>query len=399
MALELTLPALIRVATGVLFGSLGILLLLRGGHSPRRRPLAWSMIPLGFGTALSNLDVNDAARGLASVDVWVAVVYTGAYLGAGLAARRLAIVEGGAGSAPRADAFALATASVNIVLGLIFIEFYLPPDFAPVAMMEAVGSATFVSYAIFQGYAGTFAWIAARRARATSDARERQALAALVVGVALQPLAVLVASGGHIAPLLGTLVGAIPILLAMIVLPSAGTPGRVAFAALTLAGALVPLLTQGPDLGVYGIVRLVAVAAIALAVFRYGALGAGAKPSDDRRAALTTAFLVVLLIVAQVAQNFLSAQYGLMVGGVVAGALLFVARPIERALERRREHSEATGEKLEVYRDAARRSLRDGILTREEELHLARLARHLAIPHERALQIRHEVEDERRGSG
>ena len=126
-------------------------------------------------------------------------------------------------------------------------------------------------------------------------------------------------------------------------------------------------------------------------------LGASTRPSRDRRAALLTGFLVVLLIVAETAQNFL-AQYGLVMGGLVAGALLVAARPIERALEGRREARapQPDAAKEDAFREAVRMALRDRVITREEELHLHRVAQHMGIPTGRAHELLIEVERETR---
>ena len=161
--------------------------------------------------------------------------------------------------------------------------------------------------------------------------------------------------------------------------------------------ALVPWFggADAGDSGLHGAARTAAVVVLAFAFARGGFLGGRLAL---RHGTVATALLGVVFVVAQVAQNFLSAQYGLVMGGVIAGMLLFVANPIQRAAERivsgetpgrRGEHRYA-----EAYRLAVRAAVGDGRLTRDEEGHLAELAEHLGIGAGEALRLRREVEEE-----
>lgn len=166
--------------------------------------------------------------------------------------------------------------------------------------------------------------------------------------------------------------------------------------------ALVAGLGSGPAeaTGVAGIARTLGVAVLAYGV-TVGILGADLPTATVRRGSLATLALVVLLVVAQVAQNFLSDAYGLLTGGIVAGALLFAAQPIQRAVDRLGATASATvvpapptQALAPAYREAVRFALKDRRVTRTEELHLARLAQQMGLGAEDAMRLRHEVEDE-----
>lgn len=187
----------------------------------------------------------------------------------------------------------------------------------------------------------------------------------------------------------------------------AGRNTALCLAASGLAGAalvVVPgLHTPGSaEFGVPGAIRMVGWVVFALAVLRHGALGFEVRGAAASRGPLAAASLAALFIVAQVAQEFLAAEYGLLMGGIVAGALLFAANPIQRTMERLASHNVAstpTGPastaSVAAYRAAVRAALRDGTLTRREELHLAEVAEHLGIGAREAARLRHEVEDEK----
>lgn len=114
-----------------------------------------------------------------------------------------------------------------------------------------------------------------------------------------------------------------------------------------------------------------------------------------------------------VTQNFLSAEYGLLMGGVIAGTLLFAVNPIQRAVERLAEKAVpvsrmegdggpspmagATARRDEDFRNALRLALRDRKIKVEEERQLFRLAETLGIGAARAFELRLEVDAERTG--
>jgi hypothetical protein len=171
---------------------------------------------------------------------------------------------------------------------------------------------------------------------------------------------------------------------------------------LGLAGLLVPWLAHVPsDLvgtdptGMRGIARTAGWLILVYAILHQDVLGLGLKPRTVNRGAIAAAALAALFIVAQVMQNFLSAQYGLLTGGVIAGTVLFAANPVQRAIERATEGSPARPGRMatqeEAYKAAVRLALRGGI-TRAEEVELARIADAHGIAGVRALELREEVE-------
>ncbi|MHB8603861.1 MAG: hypothetical protein ACYDCK_01295 [Thermoplasmatota archaeon] len=181
------------------------------------------------------------------------------------------------------------------------------------------------------------------------------------------------------------------------------------FAGVAYGGLVIPRLGLDPahDYGANGVVRTVAASILSLAIFRYDLLGVRLPSLAARRGMLATAALAVLFIVAQVAQNFLASQYGLILGGVVAGAFLFAAHPLQRALEHGfgRAAREPRGAALmgsaarEQYKTALRLALHDGAITRAEERYLAKLAQQLGVGAHDALELRDAVEGEGAGSG
>lgn len=209
-------------------------------------------------------------------------------------------------------------------------------------------------------------------------------------------------------------------LLALNLLPGAlwllvaarGGPSRLArntalaIAAAGLLGAGVTALvgSEGASqLGVPGALRTACWAILATAILRHGLAGRELPRLAVARGPLAAAALASLFIVAQIAQQFFAAEYGLLMGGLVAGALLFAANPIQRAVERLADHAptslrpaapHAHAEREDAYRQAVRLALRDRVLTRQEERHLLRLAYHLGVPTPRAMEIHDEVERE-----
>lgn len=158
-----------------------------------------------------------------------------------------------------------------------------------------------------------------------------------------------------------------------------------------------------PDLrgNSYGSIEVVGALGLALVLVKRRAWDMQPPRLALRRGPLAAVALAALFIVAQVAQEFFASEYGLLLGGAVAGSLLFAAHPVQRAMERLADRESRTGGpgsaaggRDEAYQDAVRLALRAS-LTRDEEYALARLARELGIDAHRALELRHEVEDGR----
>src|SRR5204863_2694547 len=70
------------------------------------------------------------------------------------------------------------------------------------------------------------------------------------------------------------------------------------------------------------------------AFLRFDPFRGTVRAAQSKRLVAAPVALALVFIVAQVAQNFFSAKYGLYLGGVVAGTFLFAASPLQRAMER-----------------------------------------------------------------
>lgn len=274
---------------------------------------------------------------------------------------------------------------------------------------------------------GLLAVLASRAHAFREDARELRRVACLAL--ALGPFLVFLhlqvfatatisfRSAGGLALVVGNL--GIATLAAAAVVPFAALRGRTrdplaraVFPALVAAGVVSIALgwatmpTHDEDYGIYGILRTIGVVFLVLAVVRHDLLGIPLPRIAERRGAIAMGALAVLFIVAQVGQNFFSAKYGLLTGGIVAGAFLFMAQPLQRAAERLMSGEAAPGARArevahvvgdvarreEMYRKALRIALHDRKVSREEELHLFQLAEELGIGAGRAMELRHEVE-------
>lgn len=170
-----------------------------------------------------------------------------------------------------------------------------------------------------------------------------------------------------------------------------------------LVGLVVEALAPAPsaieDMSV-GVYRCITAFLLGFAILRYGLLGYDPQVRTARRGTLAMGALALLFIVAQVLQNVLSSQYGLIAGGVVAGTFLFAANPIQKGIERasERQHRPAassSGPALgneDAFRVAVQLAFKDRRFTNAEELALADLAERLGIGARRATEIRHEIE-------
>lgn len=157
--------------------------------------------------------------------------------------------------------------------------------------------------------------------------------------------------------------------------------------------------------GMLGVIRLVGWSFLVWAILRLDLLRVPLPHFVVNRGAVAAGALATLFIVAQVAQNFFSAEYGLLTGGVMAGAFVFAASPIQRAFERMGERRPAgrrteptrgrSKQQEEAFREAVQLAFKDRRFSPEEELALARLADRIGVTAEHAVQIRHAVEREK----
>lgn len=165
----------------------------------------------------------------------------------------------------------------------------------------------------------------------------------------------------------------------------------------TSLAACVMVLTIQPfdSHGGYGVARIIGAVILLIAVVKYDLLGVPLARIAVRRSVAAGFALATLFVVAQIMQNFLSAEYGLLTGGIVAGIFLFVANPIQRAIEKRaqgdRPRPGGNG-KEKAYRNALRLAMRDRVLSPKERIDLAHLADELGLTARRAAEIEAELQ-------
>lgn len=156
---------------------------------------------------------------------------------------------------------------------------------------------------------------------------------------------------------------------------------------------------SGRFLGAAALVLLVVV--LAYAVLRLGMFGLDVKVRWTlRQSTIGAMFVAVFVVASELAQTLVSDTAGPYLGVFAAGTLVFAMAPLQRVAERiatsavplAADASSAVTERTEAYRSAVAMALADGVLTRDEERHLAKLATALRLGHEEALTIREGVE-------
>lgn len=186
--------------------------------------------------------------------------------------------------------------------------------------------------------------------------------------------------------------------------------GALLAAVAPLAFGLVALAADvwlGParadQVGFIGIARILGWLALLQLVLGHPDVGLKLPGLKPNRSAVTLGSLALLFVVAQVAESFFAAKYGLIFGGVAAGAFLFAASPIQRAIERGTAPWQdapaaslsASDANERAFRDAVRLAWKDRRFDRQEEIALANLADRLGLSARRATEIRHDVEEEK----
>lgn len=156
-----------------------------------------------------------------------------------------------------------------------------------------------------------------------------------------------------------------------------------------LAATLVAMLLAMPDFddgGFGAVANLLALAGVAYALFRLDLVG---TPIPRPRAGvLASVALATLFITAEVVQNFTSDSFGLVTGGILAGAAVFVAYPLQRAAERAVDRGAGpAGSATDKYRRFVETAWRDGRLGANERLLLGEARRQLGLDAEAAAAI------------
>lgn len=143
--------------------------------------------------------------------------------------------------------------------------------------------------------------------------------------------------------------------------------------------------------------RILGTLLLVYAVLRGQIAGIDAKARFTlSKSAVAAVFVGVFFAGSELAQQFFGDQTGNEYYGIAAAGLLVVAiAPIQRLADRlatqaipvQGGNGDRTAQE-EIYHEAVQAASRDGIITRREEMHLARIADRLGISAERALQLR-----------
>ncbi len=176
--------------------------------------------------------------------------------------------------------------------------------------------------------------------------------------------------------------------------------------AVPLVGAVAAVTFKAA--GGYGVMRLITVTVLAYAILQHQVLGMDVRARwTISKSTVAAAFIAVFFIASEAAQQFFGETLGsTYVGIAAAGALVFAMAPLQRVAEKLAAKavpaathvpvagpaSDAADRREKTFIDAVMFTLRDGHMSREEELHLARLAIDLGIRADRAVELRHEVE-------
>ncbi|HVL88081.1 MAG TPA: hypothetical protein VM681_08795 [Candidatus Thermoplasmatota archaeon] len=107
-----------------------------------------------------------------------------------------------------------------------------------------------------------------------------------------------------------------------------------------------------------------------------------------RQSTVAASFLAVFFVVSTVAQEFLADQFGWLMGGLAAGALLFALAPLLRFADRfssaavphvKNEADYLTYRRYQIYKVALEGTLRDGVLSPAETAALSNLRTELGL--------------------
>lgn len=412
---DFSLPSIINAASGAAFVIVGAFCVAQSRQSRRALLLGVTAMALGIGLVGSNLILSD---GLAIVYIGLDFVTAcGAVLLAAEFAR-------GLGAGPRRLLFALA-----VVLAVAYISVLS----ADLMQTDFTGSQSLMYWlsAFLSAPALALALLGAACALRfptlpREAAGERRALAYLTLAFGLFAFVWLGVDGARDWNGMGIVFAAacctIPVWLA-------GTKGMdshlarnvlLALAGAGVAGLLVrPLIdvtdAQGlpggvsEDYGLPGVARFAGVVFLVLAIVRHDLLRVPLPRLLIKRGPLAAAALGTLFIVAQIMQNFLSAEYGLLMGRVIAGMVLLAASPLQKVFESLGDGGSPKGEAAvrrpragrkqeEAYRGAVRLAWKDRHFDPSEELALAVVADGMGLSAARATAIRHEVEREKKAA-
>lgn len=412
MITDFSLPAFVNAASGALFLAVGLFCLALGRRSRRAALVGATALAFGIGLVGSNLVISNglaplyiALDGIAAAGAALLTVHTAR--GLPVRSRRLLA--------------ALATLAILTYAGVLGAAIVQTDFMRTIPLMDWLS--TFLSAPAF-AFALLGCACALRFAALPVDAaRERRALACLTLAFGLFAFVWLGVNTTRGWNGMGIVFTAACFTIPVWLVGTKGADARLARnVLLALVGAAVVGLVVRPlidladaqglpsgfseDYGLPGVARLVGLVFLVRAIVRHDLLGVPLPHLVITKGPLAATALATLFIVAQLMQNFLSAEYGLLAGGVLAGAVLFAANPVQKAIERATERTgSASAERRlaqeESYRKALRMAVRDRKLTRAEETTLHELAHDLGISGPRAHALLAEAENEpgRKGRG
>ena len=181
------------------------------------------------------------------------------------------------------------------------------------------------------------------------------------------------------------------------------------FFALVMPGHLVPPPPSGNLSDVFIILGSTCASIAFVLLLSYGILKVQLFDIDlrikrgIRRSTVAAVFVATFLVVEQFVQNYFTGQFGLLLGALAAGLMLFGLGHIRRFAETLANHAmpdvSATPEyvayrKLEVYRAAFEGLFADAVVNDKERATLDRLRSKLAIRPADALAIENQVREE-----
>lgn len=424
MAFEATAADVIRGSSGILYVALGLYLLVPRGRTSAARALGGWCVNFGIGFVIANL-LFASGR----FEAWPVLLLAASYLLflplAGWLALRLP-------AARIAERFAFVATAVMVILVLILGSVFTAQ--AGDAGLRTLGlNATSTTRAViaanpaFNGILLAIPTLCAMRYGVTGNEDRSRRRALVFLSLAIAPYIAYCAGSDLLATsnsqahsfvsfrdaamgLAGVLAMSLAWLWAL-----RRRPGREAVVAMLvplafalLGLAMIAAFDERPFAwGDVGFVRMLGWLCIVWLVLKENAVGLDLSVAKGRRAGLATSALAILFIVAQVVQNFLSAEYGLLSGGIIAGVVLFAASPVQKAIERATDRKDAREvpataasddvrrRREDLYVGALRLAMRDRTLTRDEEVHLHRLAEELGIGAGRAHELMVAVEGER----
>lgn len=186
-----------------------------------------------------------------------------------------------------------------------------------------------------------------------------------------------------------------------------GTHDLFGFAVFLLLPALgAPLPPSGTWWDAFNMLSIPAVILVFIGLLGYGILRTQLFDLDIKirwtisRGVLAATFIAAFFVVSQVAQNYLTSTYGVLLGGVAAGLLLFAISPLQRVADHLagRAVPAATGtpeyfayRKLVVYRSALEEAMAHGGPSARDEAMLSRLARELQVSAEDCARVREDL--------